>query len=112
MTFFESIRTCFIKYADFKGCASRSEFWWFVLFGVICSCALKVIDEKLDIAFLIVTVLPNIAVSIRRLHDTNRSGWYILLGFIPILGWIISIMWYAEEGTNLTRYAQPVETEE
>lgn len=105
MTFVDSVRTCFIKYADFKGCASRSEFWWWVLFTIVATVALGVISDKLSIAFTLATLLPYFAVTARRLHDTDRSGWLQLVGFIPIIGWIFLIVWCAQEGKSSTRYA-------
>ena len=105
MTFVDSIRTCFTKYADFKGCASRSEFWWWALFTVVATVSLGVISDKLSIAFTLATLLPYFAVTARRLHDTDRSGWLQLVGLIPIVGWIILIVWCVQEGKSSTRYA-------
>jgi uncharacterized membrane protein YhaH (DUF805 family) len=98
MTFIEAVKTCFIKYADFSGCASRPEFWWWVLFTVVASIALESISYNLSGAFSIATCLPGIAVTARRLHDTERSGWWQLLLLIPIIGWILLIIWCAEQG--------------
>ncbi|MBI2800391.1 MAG: DUF805 domain-containing protein [Gammaproteobacteria bacterium] len=111
MTFVDSIRTCFTKYADFNGYASRSEFWWWALFNLITTIALSVISDKLSIAFTLATLLPYFAVTARRLHDTDRSGWLQLLGFIPIIGWILLIVWCAQEGKRSTRYSQSVVAE-
>ena len=105
MTFTESIRTCFTKYADFNGRASRSEFWWWALFSLIASVTLGVISDKLSAAFTLATLLPFIAVTARRLHDTDRSGWLQLLGLIPVIGWILLIVWCAQEGKSSSRYA-------
>jgi uncharacterized membrane protein YhaH (DUF805 family) len=106
MTFIESVRTCFKKYADFNGCATRSEFWWWVLFNLIASLAFSLISDKLSAVFSLAVLLPNIAVAARRLHDTDRSGWLQLLGFIPVIGWILLIVWYAQEGKSSTRFAR------
>ncbi len=104
MTFAESIRTCFTKYADFTGRAKRSEFWWWVLFAILATAALSVVSEKLSGLFSIATLVPYIAVTARRLHDTDRSGWWQLLGLIPLIGWIILIVWCAQEGKSSTRF--------
>jgi uncharacterized membrane protein YhaH (DUF805 family) len=93
MTFGESIQVCFKKYADFTGCASRSEFWWWALFVLICSMALGAVSNKLSGLFAIGTLLPYLAVGARRLHDTDKSGWLQLVGLIPLIGWIIVIYW-------------------
>lgn len=98
MTFTESVRTCFVKYADFNGCASRSEFWWWVLFNFIASMALEVVSFNVSLAFAIATLLPYTAVTTRRLHDTDRGGWFQLVALIPIIGWILLIIWCTQEG--------------
>jgi uncharacterized membrane protein YhaH (DUF805 family) len=98
MTFIDAVKTCFTKYADFNGCASRPEFWWWVLFTVVASIALQSVSDNLSAAFSIATCLPGIAVTARRLHDTDRSGWWQLLYFLPIIGWIVLLIWCAEEG--------------
>ncbi len=100
MTFQESIKTCFNKYADFNGRATRSEFWWFVLFLVLVSLGLSVISAILSALFSLAILLPSITVSTRRLHDTGRSGWWQLIGFVPIIGWIVLIVFMAQEGKN------------
>ncbi len=100
MTFQESIKTCFNKYADFNGRATRSEFWWFVLFLVLVSLGLSIISAILSALFSLAILLPSITVSTRRLHDTGRSGWWQLIGFVPIIGWIVLIVFMAQEGKN------------
>ena len=106
MTFTESVKTCFVKYAEFNGRASRSEFWWWALFNLIASVVLSIISEKLSIAFFVATLLPYLSVSSRRLHDTDRSGWMQLIGFIPLVGWILIVIWLAQEGKSSARFAQ------
>ena len=82
------------KYADFSGRAPRAEFWWYILAIIILSIIARIIDNiiGMDVVgaygplYLLVALgllVPNIAVSVRRLHDTNRSGWWILLPIIP-----------------------------
>jgi uncharacterized membrane protein YhaH (DUF805 family) len=100
MNFFDAIKICFIKYADFSGCASRPEFWWWTLFTVIATLSVQVISYNLSCAFTIATFLPGIAVGARRLHDTDRSGWWQFLYFLPSIGWIFLIIWCAEEGKS------------
>lgn len=105
MTFTQSIRTCLSKYANFSGRASRSEYWWFVLAVFLVSVALNIINPSgtLGGLFSLAILLPLIAAEVRRLHDTNRSGWFILLNLIPLVGWIILLVWKvqkSDEGTN------------
>jgi uncharacterized membrane protein YhaH (DUF805 family) len=104
MTFVESIRTGFTKYVDFKGCASISEFWWWVLFTIIASFAIGLVSQKLSWAFSLLTFLPTIAVTARRLHDTDRSGWLQLIGLIPVIGWIIIIVFCVQDSKQPNRY--------
>lgn len=104
MTFVDSIRTCFTKYADFKGCASVSEYWWWFLFTIIASVAIGVISDKASWAFSIATFVPSIAVAARRLHDTDRSGWWQLLWLVPVIGWIVLIVFLVQDGKAPNRY--------
>lgn len=91
MNFVESIQTCFRKYADFNGRATRPEYWWFVLFQFVAYLVLGAISDWAVGVFWLVTLLPGIAVAVRRLHDTGRSGWWLLLGFIPLVGALVLI---------------------
>ena len=104
MTFSESIQTCFRKYATFEGTASRSEYWWFFLFCVLASLALGIVSNKLSGVFSLATLLPSLAAAARRLHETDRSGWWQLLCFIPFIGWIVLIVFLAQE-PRPNRYA-------
>jgi uncharacterized membrane protein YhaH (DUF805 family) len=109
MGFVEAVQSCFRQYVGFSGRARRSEYWWFFLFTVLVSIVTSVLDSILgtmsedtnvgvigSIASLAL-LLPSIAVAIRRLHDTSRSGWWILIGLIPIVGWIILIVFYCQD---------------
>jgi len=98
MNFIDAVKICFAKYADFNGCASRPEFWWWVLFTFVATAALQNVSYRLSGAFAIATFLPGIAVTARRLHDTDRSGWLLLLWFVPLIGWIILVILCTEEG--------------
>jgi uncharacterized membrane protein YhaH (DUF805 family) len=111
------------QYVDFSGRARRREYWMFVLVNVVIVIALSVIDTLLGTGgfratagggsfyaanslgllsglYTLAVLLPSIAVTVRRLHDTDRSGWWILLGFIPIIGGIILLVFYVLEGTR------------
>ncbi|MBP5996707.1 MAG: DUF805 domain-containing protein [Azonexus sp.] len=104
MTFGESIKTCFSKYADFSGRASRSEYWWWFLFVVLVTAATGIISDKLSALFSLAFLLPGIAVSVRRLHDIDKSGWFLLLNFIPVIGWVILLYWAVQEGREPNRF--------
>ncbi len=98
MTFTAAVRHGFVKYADFSGCASRSEYWWWSLFSLVGTLGFEAVSDQLSLAFSIATLLPGVAVTTRRLHDTDRSGWLQLLWFVPIVGWILLLIWCAEPG--------------
>jgi len=100
MTFQESIRVCFTKYADFTGRASRSEYWWFFLFIVLVSLGASMISNVLSAVFSLATLLPSIAAATRRLHDTGRSGWWQLICLVPVIGLIVIIVFLAQEGKD------------
>jgi DNA-binding CsgD family transcriptional regulator len=89
MTFFDAIRICFSKYAEFKGLASRPEFWWFALFVTLVASALTLIDEVVASIFLIAVLLPLLAVGTRRLRDSGYSGWWQLFLLAPVAGIIV-----------------------
>ncbi|RPJ12582.1 MAG: DUF805 domain-containing protein [Deltaproteobacteria bacterium] len=104
MTFGQSVSTCFSKYATFEGRASRSEYWWFFLFTLLASVASGIVSETLSALFSLGVLLPSLAVGARRLHDVNRSGWFLLLWFIPVVGWIVLILWAIQEGKEPNRF--------
>ncbi len=100
MGFTDAVRTCFIKYVDFQGRASRSEFWYWALFNLIGSIVLGVLGQRLSLAFALLTLLPYVAVATRRLHDIDRGGWAQLVGVIPLIGWILMMVWLVRAGTS------------
>lgn len=97
------------QYADFNGRARRTEFWMFALFNMLFSFVASFVDRRMGIGmgyFTLITslyslfvLIPSIAVGIRRLHDIGKSGWMLLVGFIPVLGAIWLIILFATEGT-------------
>lgn len=97
------------RYTEFDGRSDRPEFWWFALINVIVSLVLYAIGvaafgliggQLLGVLYGLATLLPGLGVEIRRLHDTNRSGWWILIGLIPVIGGIILIVFFASAGTH------------
>lgn len=104
MDFATAVKTCLMgKYATFAGRATRSEFWFFQLFYFVVALMLLVIDEMilhndlgpLQTIWSIALLVPGVAVAARRLHDIDRSGWWQLLYLIPLIGWIVLIVWFA-----------------
>ena len=98
------------KYAVFQGRARRKEYWYFVLFFLIFSVVLGLIDGLLGMVHEptgtgllssllgVALLLPSIAVSVRRLHDIDRSGWWYLLWLLPVVGWIVLVVWAIRDG--------------
>ena len=119
MNFQTSIKTCFNKYADFSGRALRSEFWWFVVFSLLGGIITVIIDVMIlgysiesygpvNIIFSVVLILPGIAVTARRLHDINKSGWWQLIE-LTIIGILLIIIWNATEGEKKKNiYGPPI----
>jgi uncharacterized membrane protein YhaH (DUF805 family) len=111
MSFQDAIRTCLQqKYAGFAGRARRSEYWFFFLFTVIVGAIGGVLDAILGFRgglyggtgpvqgiLQLALLVPSLAVGARRLHDTGRSGWWQLLGLIPIIGWIVLLIWFVQD---------------
>jgi len=83
MTFTAAIKACLAKYAEFSGRATRPEYWWFLLAVSLGSAAAELLGLRVYSLFTAATLLPMLAVGARRLHDTNRSGWWQLLALIP-----------------------------
>ncbi len=100
MNFQESVKVCFSKYVEFGGRATRPEYWWFVLFIVVVSLVLSMFSSTLSALFSLATLLPSIAAATRRLHDTNRSGWWQLVAIVPVIGWIVLIVFLAQESKS------------
>jgi uncharacterized membrane protein YhaH (DUF805 family) len=100
------------RYAKFDGRAGRAEFWWYVLANIVLYVAalillgigfgiatgLGVVVTLLAGALYLALLIPSIAVAIRRLHDTDKSGWWLLIGLIPF-GGLVLLFFYAQEGT-------------
>jgi uncharacterized membrane protein YhaH (DUF805 family) len=103
MSFGDAVRTCFSKYADFKGRANRPEYWWFFLSYIIVYIVAAIIGGALKASWLVwipllVYIIPLIAAAVRRLHDTGKSGWWYFISLIPLVGTIILIVFLATEG--------------
>jgi uncharacterized membrane protein YhaH (DUF805 family) len=124
---FEAIGVCFSKYAAFTGRAARWEFWWWSLFQFLVVAAFDAMVVPQDVRdlmsatatgvvppldpthsivqligslFSLVLFLPTLAVTVRRLHDIGKSGWWYLFGLIPIVGWITLLVWFCRKGTS------------
>lgn len=96
------------KYAVFSGRATRSEYWYFALFNIIVSVVLALVDsligtggsESLGILsglYSLAVLLPSLGVAIRRLHDTDRTGWWLLIGLVPLIGIIVLLVFFIQD---------------
>ena len=104
MGFAEAISSGFRQYATFHGRSLRSEYWYWGLFVFLGSLVALIVDAfttgfLLSLAFAIGTFLPSLAVSVRRLHDVGKSGWWVFISLVPIIGSIILLIWYVGKGT-------------
>ncbi|MBT4937406.1 DUF805 domain-containing protein [Candidatus Peregrinibacteria bacterium] len=88
------------KYAEFSGRASRAEYWYFVLFNFIISVVIGYISGFLSIIYALGVFLPSLAVAARRLHDTNRSAWWLLIALVPLLGVIVLLVFMVLESDS------------
>jgi len=118
MSFGQAVSTVLSKYATFSGRARRSEYWWWYLFITLVGIVGNIVDRIAGLNFgdttarggWISTVaglalfIPTLAVSIRRLHDTTRSGWWLLIGLIPVIGWIILLFFYFTDSDADNQY--------
>jgi uncharacterized membrane protein YhaH (DUF805 family) len=105
MGFGDAIKSGFSNYVNFSDRASRSEYWYWVLFVILAEIVTSIIDYAISYQvttslFGLAVLLPGIAVAIRRLHDLDRSGWWVFLVCIPLIGAIILIVWYCSKGTE------------
>jgi uncharacterized membrane protein YhaH (DUF805 family) len=117
MSFFEAVGVCLGKYATFSGRASRAEYWWFMLFIMLCAMIINAIvapfaganaGASVASVFLLAMLVPTFAVGARRLHDMNSSGWWQLLHFTGI-GALALTIWMIFPGTlGANRFGQPV----
>jgi uncharacterized membrane protein YhaH (DUF805 family) len=114
MNFGQAIKTCLNKYATISGRATRSEYWYFFLFLVIVNIVASVLDSTIfgamPVLYLIATLallVPSIAAGVRRLHDTDKAGWWLLVGLIPVIGTIVLIVFFCQRGSVGTNQFGP-----
>lgn len=114
MDFMTAVKSVYSNYVGFSGRAPRAEYWYYTLFYIIVSLVLSGIDTALGLViaeiigvlsllFMLASLLPGIAVGIRRLHDIGKSGWWLLIVFVPLIGAIVLIVWFAtnsQSGSN------------
>ena len=101
MSFVEAIKSGFRNYATFSGRATRSEYWWWTLFGFIVNIASSGFGDAISSLVTAVLLLPSIAVAVRRMHDTDHRGWWII---VPIVNLVFSLQ---KSDPNLNRFGPP-----
>jgi uncharacterized membrane protein YhaH (DUF805 family) len=111
MSFGEAVSDGFSKYATFSGRSSRSAYWWWILFYVLVFIAASILDGAINTPAISILVwlgffLPNLAVLVRRLHDTDHSGWWVLIGLIPLIGAIVLIVFACLDSGPPNKYGQ------
>ena len=116
MGFQTALRSFWTRYRDFKGRSRRSEYWFIQLFLVVTNIAVAIIDLALmgwdvdrfianggggivGLVWILVTIVPALAVLVRRLHDTGKSGWWVLVGFLPLVGAIVLLVFTVTESS-------------
>ena len=109
MNFQQAVQTCFRKYTDFSGRASRPEYWWFILGYVVVAFVAGFIHEFVYYLVVLVFLLPLLAAGARRLHDVGRSAWFLLLGLIPVIGTLVLLYFMVQPGQpESNAYGPPV----
>ncbi len=109
MNFQEAIRSVLSQYAGFTGRARRSEYWFWYLATFVAYLAAVILDSIIGIPLFVVVValgalVPTIAVGVRRLHDTDKSGWFLLIGLIPLIGAIVLIVFFVTDSGPDNQY--------
>ena len=105
LNFFQAVKTCLKKYFNFRDRASRSEYWYYQLLvtPVYLFSYIPTLSDETWIflgLFFLLTLIPSFAVAVRRFHDIDKSGWFILISIIPLVGWIIMLVMLVGKGTE------------
>lgn len=106
--FIEAVRNAYRNFANFSGRARRAEYWWWTLFATLVYLGAEAVNlgaysmdggaNPAGLIILLVILFPGIALSVRRLHDTGRSGWWLLVNVLPLIGYLIFLYWMIKRG--------------
>lgn len=118
MNMIDAVKSFYTNYVNFSGRSPRSAYWWWFLFYLIISVIIAVLEGggsggateggfsynysggPIAIVWSLVNLIPAIAIGIRRLHDLDKSGWWLLIGLVPLVGAIVLLVWYCSKGTT------------
>jgi uncharacterized membrane protein YhaH (DUF805 family) len=118
MNFVEAVKSGYANYVNFSGRSQRSAYWWWMLFQIVVALVIALLEGggsfsrgagSMEFAVVgglfstiwsLANIVPGIAVSVRRLHDLDKSGWWLLIGLIPLVGAIILLVWFCSRGTG------------
>ncbi len=106
MSFGDAVRSGFDNYAQFDGRASRAAFWWWFLFNFLVGIAANIVGLAIGTMYVVsgivslALLLPNLSVGVRRLHDTDRTGWWLLIALIPLIGLIVLLIFFLQESDS------------
>ncbi len=119
MSFSQAVSSVLLnKYATFSGRARRSEYWWWYLFVTLVFVVAGILDNAIGLTYsdltvgggwiatiaAIVFLVPNLAVAVRRLHDTGRTGWWLLIGLVPFIGFVVLLYFFVLDSENDNQY--------
>jgi uncharacterized membrane protein YhaH (DUF805 family) len=107
MNFIESIQTCYKKFFDFSGRASKSEYWWFQLYNAVIYVLTFVFQGDLTLLFsilVIANIIPTYAAAVRRIHDSDKSGWMVLISIIPLIGLYVIVLLLQDGSKGKNRF--------
>ena len=100
MNIIEATKLFFVRYADFQGRSRRSEYWWASLSLAVIGAIVGAILGNLSFIWSLAVLVPGIAITVRRLHDIGKSGWWYLINLIPLVGQIIVLIWFCKDSTE------------
>lgn len=117
MTIVEAIKSGYANYANFSGRSARSAYWWWALFQIVVAIAIAMVEGGgsgamgggsasfaynpgiVGLIWSLGNLIPGIAVSVRRMHDLDKSGWMLLIALIPLIGGLLLLYWFCQRGT-------------
>lgn len=106
ITFLDAVKLYVQRWLEFKGRSRRSEYWWATLGVTLVSFALGLVNSEISSIWTVLTLIPSLSLSIRRLHDIGKSGWNYLLGLIPIAGPVLLIVWFCRDSDGANQWGQ------